>query len=55
MYPCVCLCVVNNDDARAIREVAGELIRIAEELNHFIVNQAESLAKKMASNTSQVS
>ncbi|KAI4875817.1 hypothetical protein NFI96_017149, partial [Prochilodus magdalenae] len=39
---------VNEEQAQAVREVAAELIRIADDLNHSIVSQAaESLAKKL--------
>ncbi|KAL6479109.1 hypothetical protein MHYP_G00125420 [Metynnis hypsauchen] len=44
---------VNPEEAQAVREVAAELIRIADELNHIIVSRAaEGLARKLTSNTS---
>ncbi|XP_036440513.1 BH3 interacting domain death agonist [Colossoma macropomum] len=44
---------VNPEEAQAVREVAAELIRIADELNHIIVSRAvEGLARNLTSNTS---
>lgn len=58
VYRCVGVCVgvVPAEEAQAVREVAAELIRMADEFNQIIVSQAaDRLTTKLRNSSPKVS